>query len=66
MTIVCWTSTDAVAFSNAHFGRGVGPINLDDVDCSGSESNILDCSHSYSVSCSISHYDDAGVRCQGM
>ena len=66
MTRVYWTLIDAVAFLNAHFGRGASPIYLDGVDCSGSENNILNCSHSSSVSCSISHNEDAGVRCQGM
>ena len=57
--------TDAVAFSNAHFGAGAGPIHLDNVDCSGSESNLLDCSSSSTVSCFYGHSEDAGVRCQG-
>lgn len=60
-----YTPTDAVAFSSAHFGRGVGPIYLDDVDCTGSESNLADCPHSPSVSCNPGHTEDAGVRCQG-
>ena len=56
--------TDAVAFTNAYFGGGVGPIYLDNVGCSGSESNLTECSRSFIVSC-YSHSDDAGVRCQG-
>ena len=54
-----------MAFSSAHFGRGVGPIFLDDVGCSGSENNLINCSHSSSVSCYSGHSQDAGVRCQG-
>lgn len=57
--------TDAVAFSNAHFGHGAGPIYLDNIDCSGSESNLFNCSNSSVVSCASGHWDDAGVRCQG-
>ena len=57
--------TDAIAFSNAHFGAGTGPIYLDNVDCSGSESNLIDCQHSPSVYCRYGHNEDAGVRCQG-
>ena len=57
--------TGAVAFSNAHFGAGVGPIYLDNVHCSGSESNLTDCSRSFTVSCNRGHHKDAGVRCQG-
>ena len=57
--------TDAVAFTNAHFGAGIGPIHLDNVDCSGSESNLTECSRSFAVSCYNDHLEDAGVRCQG-
>ena len=61
----CEIPTGAVAFTNAHFGRGAGPIHLDNVDCSGSESGLTDCSHSSSASCRYGHSEDAGVRCQG-
>jgi len=60
-----FVSTDAVAFSRAHFGAGTGTIYLDNVGCSGSEANLIDCSRSTSVSCSSGHSEDAGVRCQG-
>ena len=56
---------DAVAFRNAYFGRGSGPIYLDGVDCSGHEGNLIECPHSSFVSCPNNHYQDAGVRCQG-
>ena len=59
-------STDAVAFNNAHFGAGTGTIYLDDVGCTGSETNLIDCSRSSTVRCSRGHLDDAGVRCQGL
>ena len=52
-----------MAFSNAHFGAGVGAIYLDDVGCGGSESTLTDCSHNSFISCR--HHEDAGVRCQG-
>ena len=57
-------STDAVAFSNAHFGAGTGPVLLDGVDCSGRENNLTDCPQSSFVSC-YSWRRGAGVRCQG-
>ena len=57
------TPTDAVAFSNAYFGAGTGTIYLNDVGCTGSETNLTDCTRSSTVSCR--HLDDAGVRCQG-
>ena len=59
------TPTDAVAFGTRQFGTGVGPIYLDNVACSGSESNLLDCSRSSFVSCPSSRRG-AGVRCQGI
>jgi len=55
---------DAVVFSNAHFGVGVGPVFLDHVGCNGNEDNLIDCSHRSSGSCR-GHTDDVGVRCQG-
>ena len=58
--------TDAIAFRNAHFGTGVGPIFLNNVECSGSESNLTDCPRSFLVVCYGRHSKDAGVRCQGM
>ena len=57
--------TDSVAFSNAHFGAGIGAIYLDGVGCTGSETNLIDCSRSSTVSCTYGHTEDAGVRCQG-
>ena len=57
--------TDAVAFSGAHFGAGVGLIYLDNIACSGNESILTDCSHSSNVTCTDGHLQDAGVRCQG-
>ena len=59
------SKTDAVAFSNARYGTGTGPIHLDSVGCIGSESSLIECSHSSFVSCFYGHSEDAGVRCQG-
>jgi len=63
---LCILFTDAVAFSNAHFGTGNGTILLDDVGCTGSETNLTDCPRSSSVYCRYGHAEDAGVRCQGL
>ena len=54
-----------MSFSNAYFGSGTGTILLDDVGCTGSETNLTDCTRSSTVSCFGGHSEDAGVRCQG-
>ena len=51
----------AVALRYAHYGQGIGPIHLDNVHCSGSESSIFDCPYSSGIYCS--HYEDASVQC---
>ena len=58
-------STGALAFGNVQFGSGVGPIQLESVDCRGSETNLIDCSHTSFISCYY-YRRGAGVRCQGM
>uniref|UniRef100_A0A672HDF7 Soluble scavenger receptor cysteine-rich domain-containing protein SSC5D n=1 Tax=Salarias fasciatus TaxID=181472 RepID=A0A672HDF7_SALFA len=52
------------ALSNAAFGGGAGPIWLDDVSCSGSESSISDCRHSGFGVHNCGHYEDASVICE--
>ncbi|XP_030840612.1 deleted in malignant brain tumors 1 protein-like isoform X2 [Strongylocentrotus purpuratus] len=53
-------ATDAPRY--AQFGRGFGPIHLDDVQCTGNETDILDCPRSTSeVTCT--HREDAGASC---
>ena len=51
----------AVAYTGAQFGQGTGPIHLDDVGCSGSETVLLQCSYSATSNCA--HSEDAGVLC---
>ena len=64
--LLFYITTDAVAVGNGHFGAGVGPIHLDNVGCSGSESRLTDCLSNVFVSCYFGHLEDAGVRCRGM
>ncbi|XP_072168033.1 scavenger receptor cysteine-rich domain-containing protein DMBT1-like [Diadema setosum] len=45
----------------ASFGRGFGPIYLENVGCEGDEENLLDCPYENQTSCS--HSEDAGVVC---
>jgi len=37
---------DAEAYSAAYFGQGFGDIYLTDVECSGTETQLLSCQHS--------------------
>ena len=53
----------AQAFTNAHYGQGTGPIQLDNVQCRGSENSLLQCSHLTVDICG--HHEDAGIRCPG-
>lgn len=55
--------TDATAYIRAHFGQGSGAIILDDVQCTGSEDNLVDCPYDRST-LDCTHSEDAGVRCQ--
>ena len=55
--------TGAMARSNAAFGRGVGPIILSYMVCTGLESRLIDCPRSSFSTSSCSHQRDVGVEC---
>ena len=66
MKIFAFILTDAVAFSDAHFGAGIGQTHLHDVGCTGRETNLTECpKNRTNVYCLQGHSEDAGVRCQG-
>ena len=68
-----WDNTDAGVvcrqlgfglYGSAYFGEGSGPILLDNITCTGSESTLANCGHlGVGVIRSCSHSEDVGVRC---
>ena len=68
-TLWIWVShmlffcTIAVAVVWAVIGQGTGPIFLDRVKCTGTESSLLGCSHYGIGDTYCSHSNDAGVIC---
>ena len=58
-----FVTTGALSFTYAHFSQGTGPIQLDNMQCTGNEQTILQCSHSTIDNCG--HSQDAGIRCRG-
>uniref|UniRef100_A0A3Q0SIR6 SRCR domain-containing protein n=1 Tax=Amphilophus citrinellus TaxID=61819 RepID=A0A3Q0SIR6_AMPCI len=51
--------------TSAHFGRGSGPIWLDNVECSGQEAVLSRCTHPGFGENNCGHGEDAGVICLG-
>ena len=57
---------EAVAVKRAYFGSfEFHPIHLDNVQCTGSEENITQCSYVTSTAINCDHSEDAGVICGG-
>ena len=59
---------DGRAYSYAYFGAGSysGPIYLDDVQCTSSSNQLLECPSRPILSHNCRHSADAGVGCEGM
>ena len=53
---------DAKPLYNAHYGYGSGPLQMDNLKCKGSESNLLSCNYDPDTSEDY-HTEDAGVKC---
>ena len=56
---------DAMALTTG-FTNGVGQIWLDDVHCRGTETRLVDCTHSAFGQHNCNHLEDAGVLCAGI
>ena len=54
---------DTMAYTSTYFDQGAGPIHLDDIQCTGNETRLLDCPHTTVHNCT--HSEDAGVVCIG-
>ncbi|XP_049340560.1 deleted in malignant brain tumors 1 protein-like [Astyanax mexicanus] len=59
----CGEAVDALGKS--HFGSGSGPIWMDDVDCSGSESRLKNCRSPVWVKHDCNETHNSGVICSG-
>ena len=53
----------AIAYSFARFGQGTGDIYLDNLGCTGSETNLFDCQNNGFGNHNCRHSEDAGVFC---
>ena len=60
---VCLFSAEAVMQLRGEYGRGSGPIWLDDVTCNGNETSILNCRHRPFGTGNCGHHKDVGVVC---
>lgn len=57
--------TGALAKGSAFYGRGSGPIQLDDLSCTGTEKNLALCGHRGWGKNNCDHTEDASVICRG-
>ncbi|XP_077157533.1 lysyl oxidase homolog 3 isoform X2 [Paroedura picta] len=51
------------ALTGARMGQGMGPIHMNEVQCTGSEKSLWSCPHKNITEEGCKHSEDAGVRC---
>ena len=55
--------TGVIATNGGSYSRGTGPIYLDQVQCSGTELTLQECTHDGIGVHNCGHSEDAGVIC---
>lgn len=67
-TVISNYSLGAVALTGAYYGTSSGPVQLTNVECTGSEKTLLDCLASPvgGGEGECTHTQDVGVACEGM
>ena len=67
--VVCkqlgFNDSGASALANAYYNSSSGPIYLDNVQCEGNETSLIECDYDRNVN-DCDHTEDAGVSCQGI
>ena len=62
-TFTVLSCTVATTLTLGNVVNGTGQILLDDLQCTGSESRLVNCPHNGLGNHNCDHTDDAGVRC---
>ena len=64
MTLIGHTGATALTTRDRDIRSGIDQIWLDDVNCRGTESRLIDCPARAIGSHNCGHHEDAGVSCQ--